>query len=294
MNATIGRTAVRDMTPIVLGLMPFGLLIGLTIGSHPAGRAAGLASAALYFGGTAHLSALTMITAGAAPLAVVAGTIVINSRLLLYGAALAPRFADQPTWFRWLGPVLLIDQTYALATALPADVSGARFRRYWLAAGGTMAAGWLGSHVVGLLAGPLLPPGLPLGITAPAVLIGLLVPHLKRRSGLVAAVTAGLVAAATSMLPAGFGTLAGSLAGVAMAAAVGTAGRRRPAGARRPAASGRRCEHEPGDGSAGPARRRARDAGACGCCSSRWCPPTGCRPGPGRPCRTSVRRCSAR
>jgi len=54
MNTTIDRTAVRDMTPIVLGLMPFGLLIGLTISTHRAGAAGGLGSVALIFGGTPH------------------------------------------------------------------------------------------------------------------------------------------------------------------------------------------------------------------------------------------------
>jgi predicted branched-subunit amino acid permease len=144
---------------------------------------------------------------------VVAGVLVINSRLLLYAAALQPRFTDQPAWFRWLGPMLLIDQTFALASALPAEVGGARFRRYWCTAGATMVAGWLGSHLVGVIAGPLLPAWLPLEVTAPAVLVGLLVPHLKRRSGAVAAVCSGVVAAAASPLPTGVGTVLGALAG---------------------------------------------------------------------------------
>jgi predicted branched-subunit amino acid permease len=227
MNTTMDRTAVRDMTPIVLGLMPFGLLIGLTISTHRAGTAGGLGSAALIFGGTAHLAALTLITAGAGPLTVLAGVLVINSRLLLYAAALQPRFTDQPTWFRWLGPALLIDQTFALASALPAEVTGARFRRYWWTAGATMFVGWLGSHLVGVVAGPLLPAWLPLDITAPAVLVGLLVPHLKRRSGAVAAVGSGVVAAAASTLPTGVGTILGALAGLLAASVVGALLRRR-------------------------------------------------------------------
>jgi predicted branched-subunit amino acid permease len=64
MTTTVDRRGVRDMTPIVLGMMPFGVLIGLTISTHRAGTAGGLGSAALIFGGSAHLSALTMITAG--------------------------------------------------------------------------------------------------------------------------------------------------------------------------------------------------------------------------------------
>jgi predicted branched-subunit amino acid permease len=216
----IDRGAIRDIAPMLVGMAPFGMLIGLTLGSHPVGVAAGLGSAALYYGGTGHLAALQMITVGAGPPAIVAAVVVINARLLLYGAALAPRFADQPRWFRWLGAATLIDQTYALATARP-GLTGAAFRRYWLTLGGTMGVGWLAGHVVGLVAGPVLPAWLPLGIAAPAVLVGLLVPHLKRRTGRAAAVVGGVVAAAASPLPPGVGTLVGAVAGIAAGTLVG-------------------------------------------------------------------------
>jgi len=210
----IDRDAVREILPMLVGIAPFGILIGLTIGTHPVGVAAGLGSAALYYGGTGHLAVLQMVTVGAGPPAVLVGIAVINARLLLYGAALAPRFADQPRWFRWLGPLTLIDQTYALATARP-ELGGAAFRRYWLTLGWTMGVGWIVGHVVGLVAGPVLPAWLPLGIAAPAILVGLLVPHLRRRTGLAAAVVGGIVAAAASPLPPGVGTLLGAVAGIA-------------------------------------------------------------------------------
>ncbi|GAA1847643.1 hypothetical protein GCM10009836_29090 [Pseudonocardia ailaonensis] len=216
----IDRDAVREMAPVLLGITPFGLLIGLTISTHPVGVAAGLGSAAVYYGGTAHLAALQMIVAGAGPPAVIAAVVAINARLLLYGAALAPRFADQPRWFRWAGAVTLIDQTYALASARPAG-DPAAFRRYWLTLGTTLGLGWLAGHVVGLVAGPVLPAWLPLGIAAPAVLVGLLVPHLTRRTGRVAAVVGGIGAAAAAPLPAGVGTIVGAVAGIVAATVVG-------------------------------------------------------------------------
>ena len=176
MNTTMDRTAVRDMTPIVLGLMPFGLLIGLTISTHRAGRAGGLGSAALIFGGTAHLSALTLITAGAGPLTVLAGVLVINSRLLLYAAALQPRFTDQPTWFRWLGPACDRPDLALPRRCLPGHRRA--LRRYcWTAARDVrrrLGTTWSAS------APPPAADWLPL-TSRSAVLFGLLVPHLKRR-----------------------------------------------------------------------------------------------------------------
>ncbi len=127
---------------MVLGVVPFGLVIGVTIGHMRLGGALGLSSAALYFGGSGHLAALTLLPDGAGPLAVLATVAVVNCRLALYAAALAPRFADQPAWFRWLAPQVLVDQTYAITTARP-DLHGAALRRYWITAGGAFAlAGW--------------------------------------------------------------------------------------------------------------------------------------------------------
>jgi predicted branched-subunit amino acid permease len=95
---------------MVLATVPFGLLIGMTLGRMHLGAAPGLGSAALYFGGSGHFAALTLLQDGAGPLAVLATVAVVNCRLALYAAALAPRFADQPAWFRWLAPQVLIDQ----------------------------------------------------------------------------------------------------------------------------------------------------------------------------------------
>lgn len=94
--------------------------------------------------------ALTLLQDGAGPLAVLATVAVVNCRLALYAAALAPRFADQPGWFRWLAPQVLLDQTYAITTARP-DLRGAALRRYWITAGGAFALGWLASNAAGLL-----------------------------------------------------------------------------------------------------------------------------------------------
>jgi predicted branched-subunit amino acid permease len=216
----VDRDALRDIAPMLLGMAPFGLLIGLTVGSHPVGPTAGMTSAALYYGGTGHLAELQMLAAGAGPPAVLAAIIAINSRLLLYGAALAPRFAAHPRWFRWVGALTLVDQTYALSIARP-TLAGRAFRRYWLSLGVAMGLGWLAAHVVGLLAGPVLPAWLPLGIAAPAVLVGLLVPALRTRTGRVAAVVAGTVAAVAAPLPTGVGTVVGAVAGIVAATLVG-------------------------------------------------------------------------
>jgi predicted branched-subunit amino acid permease len=217
--ARLDREALRDIWPIVLGMAPFGLLIGVTIGHTGVSTVLGLGSAAVFFGGSGHLAALTLLAGGAGPLAVLAGVVVVNARFALYAAALQSRFRDQPAWFRWLAPHLLIDQTYALVADRP-DLDAPRFRQYWLTAGGAIGLMWIGSHVAGVLLGPVLPEHSPLEIAAPALFVGLLAPQLTRLPAVVAATAAAIVAATASVLPQGAGLIIGAIAGLVAGALV--------------------------------------------------------------------------
>jgi predicted branched-subunit amino acid permease len=66
---------------------------------------------------------------------VVLAALVVNARMLLYSAALAPHTADWPTRWRWAGAYFLADPVYALATTRFAGPSGTaqprdRYRYY--------------------------------------------------------------------------------------------------------------------------------------------------------------------
>jgi predicted branched-subunit amino acid permease len=174
-----------------------------------------MAGAAVIFAGAAHLAVLTTIGAGA--LTALSAAVLINVRLLLYSASIEPRFRRQPRWFRWLGPALLIDQTYLMVTARDDLADPARFRRYWSCAGGLLMACWVLTVGLGSVLGPLLPAGVPLDAAAVAVLVGMLAPRVKAwRPGAVA-VTALLAAA---VLPGGLGLLVGIVAGAGVGAAL--------------------------------------------------------------------------
>src|SRR4051812_19144878 len=112
--ATEVRAALRDLAPVALGLAPFAVLIGVTGVRSGVGGGTGVLSSVALLGGSAQLTALTMLADGASPLAVVAAVALVNARFLLYAAALEPAFRDQPRWFRWLAPHFVVDPTYAL------------------------------------------------------------------------------------------------------------------------------------------------------------------------------------
>jgi len=208
------RAALRDLAPVMVGLAPFALLIGVTGVRSGVGGGTGVLSSALLLGGSAQLTGLTMLAGGASPLALVAAVTLVNARFLLYAAALEPSFRHQPRWFRWVGPQFVVDPTYAMAARRDDLADPRRFRRYWLAAGVGLATVWVSLTVLGVVLAPVLPESAALDVAAPAMFLAVLVPQLRARPARAGASAAAVTAVVASPLPDGLGLLCGIAAGV--------------------------------------------------------------------------------
>lgn len=213
------RDAIRDIRDVSAGVVPFGLFLGVTLtayGEHPL---AVLAGAAVVYGGSAQLATSTVLHAGDGVRAAVLAGAVVSARLLLYGAAMADRFRDQPRWFRWLGPASLLDQTYLSALNHP-GYRGSAFRRYWGWLSLDLLLIWLAAIAVGLAAGPLLPDLPHLMLVGAAMFLAMLVPRMVDRPSVAAALAGAVVAVvAVFVLPSG-AVLTGTIAGLVAAVAV--------------------------------------------------------------------------
>jgi predicted branched-subunit amino acid permease len=208
--------AALDVTTVASGMIAFGLVLGITI--HTLGRdaAAGLIGAAGVYGGSAQLTAVTLLSQDSTLVLAVLSGVVVNLRLLLYSAALGGRFVGQPGLFRWLAPHLLIDQTFLLAQSRP-DLTGRMFRRYWLWLGALVLVVWCSSVAAGELLAPVLPSMPHLTLVCTAMFLGLLLPRLGTRPAVTAALTGFGTAALMSSLVPELGIVAGAVCGVAAA-----------------------------------------------------------------------------
>jgi predicted branched-subunit amino acid permease len=224
-TGVVDREALRDVVPILIGIAPFAMVIGVALGELKISQPMGIAASALIYAGSAQLAAMDLLSRGAGLLTVLLTVAVINARMLVYGAALEPRFRDQPAWFRWIAPQFIVDQTYVLAMNRPELAHDQeRFRRYWLTTGGAIGLVWLGTIGTTLSMGSITGPESPLDFAAAALFIGMLVPKLAERRAWIAAAGAALVAGLASALPNGIGLLVGILAGMTL----GSFGERRP------------------------------------------------------------------
>jgi 4-azaleucine resistance transporter AzlC len=208
------RAGVRATLPLLLGATPFGVVAGVAAvdaGLSPV-QAVGLSM--VVFAGASQLAAVDLL-ARDAPLAVVVLTaVVINLRMSMYSASIAPYFESIRRRWEAVCAYLLTDMSYALAIAEFTDDQGTDRRWYYLGAAVSIWAVWQVATVVGVVVGSGVPESWGVSFAVPLVFLALLVPELSDRPRVVAALVGGSVAVLGAAWPLNLGLLGGALAGV--------------------------------------------------------------------------------
>jgi 4-azaleucine resistance transporter AzlC len=218
--AFVDTTAITDSIPLIVPAIPFGFVLGLamTEGEMPIWVA--WSTSPLLFAGAAQLTVITL--AGTASVwAVVAAGLVINSRHVMYSAAMAEAFQRQPRWMRLIGPFVLIDQVFAVSI-LQSDRPPTEFRRYYLSAGLFFWVNWQWMTALGMVVGPVVPESWRLEFAPAVMFAGLVLIGINRLPQAVAALVGGGVGLATAGLQDRAGILVGGIAGVLAGAVVET------------------------------------------------------------------------
>lgn len=207
----------RDIAPILLGVVPFGLVAGIAAVGIGLREVDAIGFSLVLYAGAAQLAAIELLGRSTPLLVVIATVLVINVRFAMYSASLAPHLAGTDARRRALASWLLTDQAYAVAIARYVhDELDVRSRlSYYLGAATTMWATWQVSTLVGALAGQAVPDAVPLGFAVPLAFLSLLVPNVTDRPTLVAGVVAAAVAVVAAPLPANLGMPVAAVAGVA-------------------------------------------------------------------------------
>lgn len=206
------RSAVSDSIPLLLPAIPFGFVLGVAINESVMPDGVGLLSSAVIAAGAAQL-ALVGLVGTASVWAAIATALVINARHVMYSAAIAPAFKGHPRWFRWLGPIMLIDQVFAL-TIQRADDKPAVFRRYYAVVASMFFVVWQLVTLMGLVFGSVIPASWQLGYAPAVMFAGLVVFGLDRRPAVVAAIVGASVCYLAIGLPNRSGLLLGAVCGV--------------------------------------------------------------------------------
>jgi 4-azaleucine resistance transporter AzlC len=209
----------RAIVPVLLALLPFGLAFGATATGSGLSAVEALGMSVFVFAGAAQLAAVPLLSAGASVAVVLLTVLVVNLRLTLYSASLAPHFKRLPAGWKGLLAYLLTDQAYA-ATITRFDEgetgeTGEPDKRwYYLGVALAIWATWQAATVLGIVLGAWASEGWSLDFVLPLIFIAAAVPAIKDRTTGAASLSAGLAALVCAALPLNLGLITAALVGV--------------------------------------------------------------------------------
>jgi 4-azaleucine resistance transporter AzlC len=215
---------VRDMTPPLIGILPFGVVCGVAAQATGFSLVEAVGMAMIVFSGAAQIISMQLIAADA-PIAVIVLTcLVVGLRLTMYSAAMAPHLASLPARWRNVLAFVLTDQAFAAAirrfrTATTAGEGAS----YFLGTGVVLWVAWLVSNLGGYLAGNVIPAAWSLEFVVPLCFIAVLVPALDDAPARVAAAAAAVAVVVLDPLPMRLSLVCGGLIGIAAGVAAARA-----------------------------------------------------------------------
>jgi 4-azaleucine resistance transporter AzlC len=224
-------TGIKNILPILLGVLPFGLIYGVSARSAGLPVIAAQAMSFIVFAGSAQFVTVQLISAGVPVGVIILTACLLNLRHALYSVSVAPYVKRLPRRWKMLLAYVLTDEAYAVTithyrqsddvdaqSITHANGAHSIAPRHWyfLGAGLTLWTVWQMSTAIGILLGANVPASWSLDFTLPLTFIALVIPALKTRAEWIAAATAGIVAVLAAGLPLNLGLLVATLIGMAV------------------------------------------------------------------------------
>ena len=211
----------REIAPVLLGAIPFGFVAGVAAIASGLSPLEGMALSVLSFSGIAQLIVCQLIAAQSPVLVAIAAGAVVSLRHMMYSAAVAPHLAHLTTGWRTLLAFLMTDQSFAMTVKHFSEPGDAR-NRHWNVLGSslTLYVFWQVAVLVGIVLGAQVPTTWSLDFAVVLTFIALLVPAVRTRADLAAAIVAAGVALVAAGLPFRLALVVASIAGIAAGMAI--------------------------------------------------------------------------
>ncbi len=207
---------VREELPILLGVIPFGMIYGILALSAGLSPMDAQAMSAVVFAGSSQFMTAKLVSAAVPGLVIILTGFVINLRHALYSASLAPYTKHLPLAWKAALAYLLTDEAYAVSITHYQREGDLKYKHYHLlGAGLALWSSWQVSTAVGIFLGAQIPDSWGLDFALPLTFIALVVPGLKDRSGVLTAVVASLAALLFFGLPFKLGLIAAAFVAIA-------------------------------------------------------------------------------
>jgi 4-azaleucine resistance transporter AzlC len=212
---------IKAELPILVGVIPFGMIYGVLALSAGIPVGATQAMSSIIFAGSSQILTTQLVHIAAPSLVIIMTAAVVNLRHALYSASVSPYTRHlRPLW-KWILAYLLTDEAYAVTILhyqQPKEPGNhpSSDHRHWffLGAGLALWSSWQLSTAAGIVLGAVVPESWSLDFTLALTFIALVVPNLKDRAGLGAALTAGVIAVLAFSWPYKLGLVTAALVGI--------------------------------------------------------------------------------
>ncbi|HEY5000174.1 MAG TPA: AzlC family ABC transporter permease [Usitatibacter sp.] len=211
----------REIAPALLGTIPFGFVAGVAAIASGLTALQGMALSVFSFSGIAQLIVCQLVAAKSPLVVIVAAAAIVSLRLMMYSAAISPYLARLDRRWRTLLSFLMTDQSFAMAMKHFSE-PGERGMRHWYVLGCslTLYVSWQAAVLIGIVLGAQVPASWGLDFVVVLTFIALLVPAVRTRADLAAAIVATGVALVAAGFPYRLALVVASLAGIAAGMAI--------------------------------------------------------------------------
>ena len=197
------------------GIVAFGVITGVAMVASGIAPAVAMLISIVVFAGASMVAAAQLLASGTPALLVVATTLFINLRFMMYSASLRLHFGREPLGWRLLMAYLQADNVYGLTIMRYADKPDAPGERdFFMGAALVIWLAWQLSVAAGILIGAGVPTSWRLEFSAPLAFIAMTIPLLRDRAMVGAAIVAGLTVVASNSLPFKLSIPLAALAGI--------------------------------------------------------------------------------
>ena len=205
----------KAVLPILLGIVPFGMISGITAANTGLSIGITLFMSVGIFAGASQLAALQLIANQAHVLVIIYTALIINLRMMIYSLSIAPRLQNESNGWKALLAYSITDQSYAISMVRFMNEPEEDAKSFMFGASLLLWCVWQTATVTGYLLGSVIPPELGLGFAIPLTFTAILFKSVADWPGAIAVVSSAVVAVTASQVPMNVGLVLAALTGIA-------------------------------------------------------------------------------
>ena len=212
-----------DGLPFLLVVAPFAMLFGALATEAGLTIVETMGFTIVVVAGASQFAALLLMMDNAPTFVVLTTALVVNLRMAMYSAALAPYLSAAPLWKRAMMAYFNVDQTYALSFAEyerdPALPLANRIA-YFAGVSTPLCPFWYFFTYLGAVLGGGIPPEYAIDFAAPIAFLAMIAPALKTVAHVSAALTSIILALALAWMPSGTGLIVAAIVAMTVGAQI--------------------------------------------------------------------------